>query len=369
MAAHFHLLRVNKIIKETADCVSVCFDVPSELIHTFTFNEGQNITLRKSINGEEVRRSYSLCVAPHENILKIAIKKVEAGVFSTYANEVLREGDLLEVMPPTGRFISKNKTGNYVGIAAGSGITPILSIIKHLLQTQAQSKFTLIYGNKNRGSIIFFEEIEALKNKFIQRFNCINILSRERTDATINYGRIDTAKLEILQKLVHFKTFDDAYLCGPEEMIFASSTFLEKAGLAKSNIHFELFGSSIGKGQLAVGSRSSKSAGVEGRELEVIESGQEERSSITIKLDGRSYDFELGYKDGNILDAAMQQLIDLPYACKGGVCCTCRAKLIEGKVHMDVNYALEDDEVEQGFILTCQSRPLTNKVVVDFDVK
>jgi ring-1,2-phenylacetyl-CoA epoxidase subunit PaaE len=360
MAAHFHPLRVNKIVKETADCVSVSFDVPSELTETFTFNEGQNITLRTTINGEEVRRSYSLCVAPHEKILKVAIKKVEAGVFSTFANDLLKVGDVLDVMPPTGRFSSKNKTGNYLGIAAGSGITPILSLIKHLLQTQADSKFTLIYGNKSRSSIIFFEEIEALKNKFMQRFTCINILSRERTDATINYGRINTEKLLALQHLVHFKKFDEAYLCGPEEMIFSAAAFLEKEGILKSNIHFELFTSSVssagkkllaaGKGQLAVEDASPK-------------------SNITIKLDGRTFEFALGYKADNILDAALALGADLPYACKGGVCCTCRAKLIEGKVHMDVNYALEEEEVAQGFILTCQSHPLTERVVVDFDVK
>lgn len=358
MAAHFHSLSVKKIVKETADCVSVCFDVPSALAEIFAFSEGQNITLRTSINGEEVRRSYSLCVAPHENILKVAIKKVDAGVFSTYANEVLKVGDVLDVMPPTGRFVSKNKAGNYLGIAAGSGITPILSLIKHLLHTQPDSKFTLIYGNKSRSSIIFFEEIEALKNKFMQQFTCINILSRELTDATINYGRINEEKLISLQHLVHFKNFDDAYLCGPEEMIFSSAAFLEKHGIVKTNIHFELFTTSVGKRQLT-----------EGKEKKIKDIDNSPKSNITIKLDGRTFEFVLGYEADNILDAALAVGADLPYACKGGVCCTCRAKLIEGKVHMDVNYALEKEEVEQGFILTCQSHPLTERVVVDFDVK
>lgn len=358
MATHFHPLKVKSIIKETTDCVSVSFVVPDNLKEIYQFKEGQNITLKKMINGEEVRRSYSLCVAPHEAVLKVAIKKVEAGLFSTYANDVLKEGDVLEVMPPTGRFVSKNKAGNYLGIAAGSGITPILSVIKHLLHTQAQSSFTLIYGNKSRSSIIFFEEIEGLKNKFMQRFSCINILSRERTDSAINYGRIDTDKLQSLHTLLDFKSFDDVYLCGPEEMIFSSSAFLEKEGIAKSNIHFELFTSSVGKRQDAVSNRK------EAKEID-----NSPKSNVVIKLDGRTFEFELGYKADNILDAALAQGVDLPYACKGGVCCTCRAKLIEGKVHMDVNYALEDEEVAQGFILTCQSHPLTEKVVVDFDVK
>lgn len=358
MAVHFHALKVKAITKETADCVSVCFEVPTALQNDFTFTEGQNITLRTIINGEELRRSYSLCVAPHEKELKVAIKKVDAGLFSTYANDILKVGDVLDVMPPTGRFISKNKAGNYLAIAAGSGITPILSIIKHLLHTQAESTFTLIYGNKSRGSIIFFEEIEALKNKFMQRFSCVNILSRERTDATINYGRIDAEKLLHLNKVLDFKNFDDAYLCGPEAMIFSSAAFLEKEGIAKANIHFELFTSSVGRVQLAVGKVQLAK-----------EVDNSPKSNITIKLDGRTFEFALGYKADNILDAALAQCADLPYACKGGVCCTCRAKLIEGKVHMDVNYALEDEEVAQGFILTCQSHPLTEKVVVDFDVK
>jgi ring-1,2-phenylacetyl-CoA epoxidase subunit PaaE len=358
MAVHFHTLKVKEVKKETADCVSVSFIIPEALKETFQFDEGQNITVKRIIDGNEIRRSYSICNAPHEKELKVAIKKMDAGLFSTFANEILQEGDLLDVMPPTGMFTSKNKTGNYLAIAAGSGITPIISIIKHTLKTQADSNFTLIYGNKSRASIIFFEEIEALKNKFMQRFSCVNILSRERTDATINYGRIDAEKLMSLHKIVDFKKFDDAYLCGPEEMIFSSAAFLEKEGIAKSNIHFELFTSSVGKKQLVVGK------GQLSKEMD-----NSPKSNITIKLDGRTFDFTLGYKAENILDAALEQGADLPYACKGGVCCTCRAKLIEGKVHMDVNYALEDEEVEQGFILTCQSHPLTEKVVVDFDVK
>jgi ring-1,2-phenylacetyl-CoA epoxidase subunit PaaE len=357
MAVHFHSLKIKDIIKETADCVSISFVVPPELSDLFTFKEGQNITLKKIINGEEVRRSYSICNAPHEGELKVAIKKVEGGLFSTYANDVLKAGDSLDVLTPTGRFTSKDASGNYLTIAAGSGITPIISIIKHTLKTQPNSSFTLIFGNKSRSSIIFFEEIEGLKNKYIQRLNCIHILSRERTDAAINYGRINTEKLESLKHAFNFTTFDGAYICGPEEMIFASSAFLEKEGIEKTKIHFELFTSPGGK-QLA----TSK----EQLEKEVDDSP---KSNITIKLDGRTFDFTLGYKADCILDAALAQGADLPYACKGGVCCTCRAKLLEGKVHMDVNYALEEEEIAQGFILTCQSHPLSEKVVIDFDIK
>lgn len=357
MAVHFHSLKIKEVIKETADCVSVSFVVPSELNDLFLFKEGQNITIKKLINGEEIRRSYSICNAPHEKELKVAIKKTEGGLFSTYANDELKAGDSLDVLPPTGRFTSKSEEGNYLAIAAGSGITPIVSIIKHALKTQPNSSFTLIFGNKSRSSIIFFEEIEGLKNKYMQRFNCINILSRERTDAVINYGRINTEKLEALKNVLNFKIFDGAYICGPEEMIFASNAFLEKEGIGKSKIHFELFTSPRGK-QLAIS-----------KEQLTKEIDNSPKSNITIKLDGRTFDFTLGYKADCILDAALAQGADLPFACKGGVCCTCRAKLVEGKVHMDLNYALEEEEIAQGFILTCQSHPLTEKVVIDFDVK
>ncbi len=352
---HFHTVKVKEIIKETATCVSVSFDIPADLKETFSFKEGQNITIKKNINGEEVRRSYSICNAPYENILKVAIKKVDAGIFSTYANEELKVGDALEIMPPIGTFNAKKTNGNYIAIAAGSGITPIISIIKHTLKSQSNSSFTLIYGNQSRGSIIFFEEIEALKNKYMQRFTTVNILSRERTDATINYGRVNAEKLSSLKNLLQFKNFTEAFICGPEEMIFTSAAFLEAEGIAKKDIHFELFTSSTTKKAFTKNIN--------------IEADNSPKSNITIKLDGRSFEFKLGYKAENILDAALAQGADLPYACKGGVCCTCKAKLIEGKVSMDVNYALEEEEVAAGFILTCQSHPLTENIVIDFDAK
>lgn len=355
MAVHFHALKVASVKKETADCVIVSFDVPAELQPVFEFKEGQNITVRKIINGNELRRSYSVCNAPHEKELKVAIKKVEGGLFSSFANDSLQIGDLLDVMPPSGKFNAKNVTGNFLAIAAGSGITPVISIIKHVLTTQPQSSFTLINGNRSRASIIFFEEIEALKNKFMERFSCINILSRERSDADLNYGRLSGEKLLSMKQLINFKSYDDVYICGPEEMIFSAAAFLENEGVAKSNIHFELFTT---PGQAKINHINASAA---------TETGP--KSRITVKLDGRSFDFDLRYKSENILDAALQQGADLPYACKGGVCCTCRARLIEGKVHMDVNYALEQEELEAGYILTCQSHPLTDKVVVDFDIK
>ncbi|MEO8771772.1 MAG: 1,2-phenylacetyl-CoA epoxidase subunit PaaE [Ferruginibacter sp.] len=359
MAVHFHSLKIKDVRRETADCVSVCFDVPNELMDEFHFKEGQNITLKKTIAGEEIRRSYSICAAPHEKQLRVAIKKVEGGLFSRFANEELSAGDELEVLPPTGKFnahLNDTSVGNYLAIAAGSGITPIISIIKHTLQYQPTSNFTLIYSNRNRSSIIFFEELEALKNKYIRRFNFINLLSREKTDAEIFYGRIDETKLSALDKLVAFKSFDEIYICGPETMIFPTSNFLEKKGISKKNIHFELFNT---PGQ------------IQGKKITEIINEEDlgPKSNITIKLDGRSFGFDLPYKGLSILDGALQQGADLPYACKGGVCATCRARLIEGEVDMDVNYALEPEEIEQGFILTCQSHPKTEKVFVDFDIK
>ena len=359
MAVHFHPLSIKKINRETADCVSITFDVPDTLSHLFAYQEGQNLTLRATINGEEVRRSYSICSAPHEQQLKIAVKAITGGRFSNFAQQ-LKVGDVLEVMPPVGKFNAKalsTSAGNFLAIAAGSGITPVLSIIKHTLALHPDHQFTLLYGNKSRSSIIFFEELEALKNKYIERFTLINMLSKEKTESDINFGRIDSQKLERLQALIPFKNFNSIYLCGPEEMILASSQFLQQQGISKDNIHFELF--------TTPGQKKGNEAPTDANKI--ISEGP--TSHITIKLDGRSVEFKLPQNGQNILDAALQVGADLPYACKGGVCCTCRAKLIEGEVIMDVNYALEAEELTQGFILTCQSHPKTDRVVVDFDIK
>lgn len=358
MAVHFHALKIKDIKKETPGCISVAFEIPAELQTEFSFAHGQNITIRKTIDGEELRRSYSICTAPFENELRIAIKKVEGGKFSCFANDVLKVNDQLDVLPPTGRFntkLNKESKKNYLAFAAGSGITPVISIIKTTLKAEPGSNFTLVFGNKGRNSIIFFEELEGLKNKYLNRFNFINILSREKTDAPINSGRINTEKLNELNKLIDYKSADDIFICGPEEMIFCVKDFLEGSGIDKKKIHFELFTT---PGQKKVAGRNVQHTDNTGP-----------KSKITIKLDGRSFDFDLGFDNDSILDAALKQGADLPFACKGGVCCTCKAKLLEGEVEMDVNWGLEHEEVEQGFILTCQSHPKTEKVVVDFDVK
>ncbi len=359
MAVHFHSLKVNAINKETTDCVSVVFDIPEELKEIFLFNQGQNITLKKNIDGEEIRRSYSICSAPYEKKLRVAIKKIEGGKFSTYANTILQKGDTIDVLPPTGKFntaLHSSNTKNYLAIAAGSGITPVISIIKTTLQTEPKSSFTLVFGNRTRSSIIFFEELESLKNKYLSRFNFINILSREKTDATINYGRVDADKLNELGKIINYKTVDEFFICGPEVMIFCAKEFLELLGIEKNKIHFELFGTPEKKPTTS-------------NNKPLINENNGEQCEITVKLDGRSFDFSLAHNGPNILDAALQHGADLPYACKGGVCCTCKAKLISGEVHMDVNWGLEQEEIEQGYILTCQSHPKTSTVIVDFDIK
>lgn len=360
MSIHFHKLVIKQVRRETPECVSVQFEIPAEIKNEFVFRQGQSLTMRTFLNDEEVRRTYSICSSPLEKEWRVAIKKQEGGLFSAFANEKLKQGDVLEVMQPVGKFYTEldpSNKKNYVAFAAGSGITPVISIIKTTLKTEPKSQFTLVYGNRNKNSIIFKEELEGLKDKFIDRFRIIHILSRERADAPINSGRIDADKLSTLNKLIDYKTTDEFFICGPEEMIFSVKDFLETNGINKKKIHFELFTTPGEERKSAVGSRQSA----------VKESGP--KSKISVKLDGRTFDFDLGMNDEPILDAALKQGADLPFGCKGGVCCTCKAKLIEGEVDMEVHWGLEEEEMEQGYILTCQSHPKTEKVVVDFDIK
>jgi ring-1,2-phenylacetyl-CoA epoxidase subunit PaaE len=359
MSIHFHPLKIKEVKKETADCISVLFEMPDELKEEFAFRQGQSLTVRTFLNGGEVRRTYSICSSPLDNEWRLGIKKQEGGLFSGFANEKLRTGDVLEVMPPVGNFYTElnplNKK-NYLAFAAGSGITPVASIIKTTLITEPHSTFTLVYGNRSRSSIIFFEELEGVKNKFTDRFNLIHILSRERTDAPVNSGRINLDKLTELNKLIRYTEMDEFFICGPEEMIFSVKEFLEQKGIEPRKIHFELFTTPGQRVQAAAGGKRVPGGGP--------------KSKITVKLDGRSFDFDLSMNSEMvILDAALNQGADLPFACKGGVCCTCKARLLEGKVEMDVHWGLEEEEIEKGYILTCQSHPKTERVVVDFDIK
>ena len=355
----FHRLAIKDIRKETPECVSISFDVPDELKPIYQYSHGQNLTLRLNLNDEEIRRSYSICSSPLDNELRIAIKKILQGRFSSHANLKLRKGDFIEVLPPTGKFYTELETAHkkkYLAFAAGSGITPIISIIKTTLATELESEFTLVYGNRTRASIIFKEQLEALKNRYISRLTIVHILSREKTDAPINHGRINADKCRELVKLIAFKNMDEIFLCGPEEMIFSVRDWLYQQSIDPRKIHFELFTT---PGQ-------KREAGIQ-KPDDLKEQGP--KSKVNIKLDGIVFDFDLSKSGESILDAALHQGADLPYACKGGVCSTCRARLLNGEVRMDNNYALEPDELARGFILTCQSHPVTDAVTVDFDVK
>jgi ring-1,2-phenylacetyl-CoA epoxidase subunit PaaE len=357
MSLHFEKIRVKEVRKEIAHCVSIAFDIPPSLFADFAYQAGQYITIRAFINGEEVRRSYSLCSSPLEDEWRVAVKKVDGGVFSTFANEQLKAGDMLELMPPMGNFhtaFNPAQKKHYIGIAAGSGITPVISIIKTVLLTEPTSSFTLVYGNRNRPSIIFKEALEALKNKYIHRFNIIHVLSREMTDATLNHGRINGEKCAYLfEKALNIHA-DEFFICGPEGMTLEVRDFLQQHAVNKEKIHIELF---------TTGNEKAK------QRIEKITTDEEPKSSITIKLDGISLDFDLAFDDEPILDAAMHHGADVPYSCKSGVCCTCRAKLLEGEVEMEVCYGLEPEEIKEGYILTCQSHPKTARVVVDYDAK
>lgn len=353
MAQQFYPIRLKDIQKTTEECSVLTFDIEDELAEMFEYTQGQYLTLRANIDGEEVRRSYSLCSSPLDNTWQVAVKKIEDGRFSTYANEVLKAGDVIEVMPPNGRFfqpISKHKK-NYVAFAAGSGITPIHSIIKTHLDQEKESTFSLFYFNRTVQSIILKEEIEGLKNKYLNRFELYHFLTQEERDSPLFNGRISEEKLaSIFKILLDINSIDDFFICGPNEMIFLIRDFLMQKGLDEKRIHFELFNTPGNK-----------------KKTKNIDVSYGEISKVAIINNGTQSTFNMSRGGDNILDAALRNNADLPYACKGGVCCTCKALLTKGEVEMEVNYALEKEEVEQGYILTCQAIPKTDELIVDFD--
>jgi len=358
--AKFYPLTVKEVRPETAECVSVALAVPAELSELFQFAPGQYLTLRTHVEDADIRRSYSICASPNDKELRVAIKKVEEGKFSTYANDKLKAGDIIDVMPPMGKFTPRleKKKKEYLAFAAGSGITPVMGIMKSVLENEPHSGFTLIYGNKNRNTIIFREAIEGLKNKYIDRLRVYHILSREHMDVPLFNGRISATKaVDFCNRLIDINTIDEAFICGPEEMILSVREKLIELGMPSANVHIELFSS---PDQPKVAHQKWAAEHKEDTGF---------KSKVSIRLDGVTFDMELGYNEDSILDAALRNGADLPYACKGGVCCTCRAKLVKGEVDMEVNYALEHDEVEKGFILTCQSHPKTEEVIVDFDAR
>ena len=347
----FHSTKVLEVRRETADCVSVALEVPNT--ETFSFVPGQYLTLRSTINGQEVRRSYSLCSSPLSGELRVAIKQVEQGVFSTWANTELKAGDTIETMPPMGNFaleIEPSDEQTYVGFAAGSGITPVLSILKTVLERAPKAKFILFYGNRKTNSIIFKTELEDLKDAYMGRLEVHHVLSREDQGNDLLFGRIDEARAaQFAAQIPGVKAAAGHFLCGPEAMIKGVQSALEQVGVASKNIHFELFTSAAPTAEKAPAASAS--------------SGD---AAVTVILDGEETHFTQGPKDF-ILDAALDAGADVPYACKGAVCCTCRAKVLEGEVEMAMNYSLTDDEVAEGFVLTCQSMPRSPKVTVSFD--
>lgn len=358
-ALKFHPLKVKDVRAETADCVSVSLEVPEMLSELFRFAPGQYLTFRRHMNGAEVRRSYSICSSPSDGELRVAIKKVEEGKFSTYAHAELKAGDVLDVMPPMGKFSPRksDKTHKeYLAFASGSGITPIMSIMKTVLQEEPNSSFTLVYGNRSRNSVIFRESIEALKNTYMDRLRLFHVLSREYMDVPLFSGRITAAKCkEFCEKLIDLSTIDEVFICGPEEMILSVKQQLVELGMPSENIHIELFTSPD----------QPKEAHQQWASTHKAETGPASKVSIT--LDGTTFNMDVPFNGESILDAALRNGADLPYACKGGVCCTCRALVTEGEVEMEVNYSLEHDEVEKGYVLTCQAHPRTERVVIDFD--
>jgi ring-1,2-phenylacetyl-CoA epoxidase subunit PaaE len=354
----FHSLTVTDIRQETDDCVSVAFGIPSDLAESFVYKAGQYLTLRTTIDGEDLRRSYSLCSAPFEKEWRVAIKKVEGGRFSTYANEKLKVGDSLLVMPPMGGFVGGDEAVNHVVcFAAGSGITPIASITKEVLEQYPDALVTLFYGNKSGKDIIFREELEGLKNTHLTRLRLYHILSREDLGTELFFGRLNGDKCTAFAKtLFDPKAVDAFYLCGPEPMIRAVSESLEASGTPKDSINFELFG-------------APKPAANTTKTVEThATKRQADLSNVAITYDDKTVTISM-LDDGNhMLEAALGYGLELPYACQGGVCSTCKCMVTKGEVIMDKNYALEPDEVEAGFVLSCQARPVSAEVAVTFDV-
>jgi ring-1,2-phenylacetyl-CoA epoxidase subunit PaaE len=358
VALHFHPLRVRSIRPETDEAVVVSFDIPSELADEFRFTQGQHLTLKATVAGSEQRRSYSICAAPHDGELRIGIRKVPGGVFSSWLAESLRAGDTLQVMTPEGRFfvpLDPSAERHYLGVAGGSGITPILSIMKAVLAAEPKSSFTLLYGNRRQRSTMFTEEIEDLKNRYLSRLVLHMVFSQEATDVPLYNGRLDRAKIgEFLGALIDPAGIDHAFVCGPHGVNDEAEAALLAAGIAPDRIHIERFGipDEAGPGRAAV---------------QPPRAGDAADARITIVRDGVRREIDFHAAQGNILDAAAAAGLEVPFSCKSGVCCTCRAKLLEGEVRMERNFALEKHEVAAGFVLTCQSHPLTERVVLSFD--
>jgi len=352
----FHRLEVTKVERETRDAVAITFAVPPALAESFRFAAGQHLTVRADIGGRDVRRSYSICSGVQDGRLQIAVKRNPGGVFSEWANEKLEAGQHLDVMPPLGHFnvpLSAEHRRHYVGFAAGSGITPLLSLVKSTLALEPASRFTLFYGNRASGTVMFREELAALKDLHLTRFNLVHVLSREAQDIDLLHGRIDRAKADaLIATWLDLADVDTVFVCGPGGMMEAVVEALQARGFPDARIRIERFATSIPKH--------------ERRPAKAPEPGHTQ-CEVTVVLDGMTRSFTLEKGRESILEAGLRAGVELPYSCKSGACSTCRAKLVAGEVDMDVNFALEDYEVARGFRLTCQSHPVTDRVTVDYD--
>ena len=352
----FYSLSIVKVRQETRDTIVATFAVPASLRERFAFTQGQHLTLRSDVNGQDLRRSYSICSAVQDGDLRVAIKRTPGGVFSTWANDTLKPGATIDVMPPMGHFnlpLSPSHRKRYLAFAAGSGITPILSVIKTTLAAEPLSSFTLIYGNRSTAAVIFREELAELKDWHRERLNIVYVMSREQQDIELFNGRITREKCDrLFQQWVKVADHDAAFVCGPESMMHGVSEALQAHGMAKADIKIEFFAASIPKHAHLAQQRP-----LVGRQ----------ECEVTLVIDGSQRSFTMAKDQESVLDAGLKQGIDIRYSCKGGVCSTCRCKVLEGKVEMDANYALEDYEIARGFVLSCQAFPVTDKVVLDFD--
>jgi len=353
MTPRFHRLRIREVRRETPECVSLAFEVPAELAADYRFVQGQHLNVRASLDGEEVRRSYSICAGVDDGELRVAIKKVPGGRFSVWANESLKADDSIEVMTPEGRFftpLDPQSGRHHVAFAAGAGITPVLSLVRTTLAREPRSRFTLVYGNRRLASTMFHEALCELKDRYLTRFALYNVFSREEQEVDLFNGRIDAARARaFLDALIPAEDIDEAFVCGPASMIDEVEGALLAAGVARSHVHVERFG--------VPGATATAP----------VDDADAAEAKVTLMVDGvrREVDFHRGQH--SILEAGRAAGIDLPFSCKGGMCSTCRARLLDGEVKMAKNYALEPHEVAAGFVLTCQSYPLTGRVVISFD--
>ena len=360
----FHDLTVARVSPEAAGSVAITFAVPDDLQESFSFQPGQFLTLRTTIDGQDVRRNYSICSTrsrySQAKELEVGIRPMEGGVFSNWAATQLKAGDKLAVMPPDGRFtIKKPRALHRVGFAAGSGITPILSIIASTMEESDSAKFTLVYGNRRMSSVMFNEALQDLKDKYKNRLTLIHVLSRQAQEVPLLEGRIDGAKVrQLIDTLLPAKSMDEVFVCGPEAMIDATEAALLDAGVPRERIHTERFTSP----RLEALPPAARRAAAEHADPEAP-AGQ---VALTVVIDGKSHELAMR-RDQHVLDVALSAGLDLPYSCKAGVCCTCRAKVLDGGVHMDKNFTLEADEMAQGFVLSCQARPTSDRLTVSYD--